>query len=452
MSTPSTVMVVALALLAAACTSSSATTATTTRRDDSIGPSTPSSVLLTPLPTGDGSTPGRPTSGPWAVDTSACDDPDAATAPITGALTVGSVAPQTGGLISAVYAPVIKGFQAYVDLANQQDLLAGVHLNLVVADDQGDPALTPVAVGGLIAAKAEVVSGIVGSANNLAARAQLNAACIPQLMGLGASARLGDVGAAPWTMGALVPVTVETTVYVNSIVRLQGEDARVALLVSADSDGQTFANSFIAAAGDTSFSVLGQQVVEPGVIDPPNHQLLEIAAAKPDTIVASLSGAACATFLTELARVRAALGEWDPVVYMSGGCADASILSLAGDAANGVLTSANLVAAEPTFDAAMAAAGVTNGLGSAAEGWTAAEVTVAVLRQAQASAAGLTRASIIDAARHLSYTPSLARPGVQYTTNGADDAYPAESLQVIRFDAASRSFDDVGPLVAQFES
>jgi hypothetical protein len=137
---------------------------------------------------------------------------------------------------------------------------------------------------------------------------------------------------------------------------------------------------------------------------------------------------------------------------MSGECADTSILGLAGPAADGVLTSANLVSDAPDFVATMQARGLQNGFALAAEGWTAAEVTVAILRQAQQSAAGLTRESIIDAARNLSYTPSLARPGVHYVTNGIDDAFPAESLQIIRFDAANRTFVDVGPLIAQFES
>ena len=425
---------------------------TPTTRDRAIGPPTPAGTDFEPLPT-TGSSPGSSgdTTGPWHVGTTAC--PRDVTAPITGTVVVGSVAPQTGGLISAVYAPVIKGFEAYIHRAEDQQLLGQIGLDLVVADDQGDPALTPVAVSGLLAAGVSVVSGIIGSADNLAVRAHLNAACIPQLMALGTSARFGDVTGSPWTVGALVPVTVETTVYVNSIVRLQGENAKVALLVTDDSDGQTFANSFAAAVADTSITVIGQQTVPAGVIDPPNRQLLEIASAKPDTIVASLAGAACATFLTELAKVRAALGGWDPAVYIGSGCADPSILALAGAAADGVLTSSNLRTDDPTFVAAMAAAGVSSlAAAAAAEGWTAAEVTVAILQQAQASSAGLTRASIIDAARDLNYTPSLARPGVHFTTDGFDDAYPAESLQVVRFHAAGAGFTDVGPLVAQFES
>ncbi|MCU1394620.1 MAG: branched-chain amino acid transporter substrate-binding protein [Ilumatobacteraceae bacterium] len=354
--------------------------------------------------------------------------------------------------MASVYAPLIKGFKAYIDQANASHLLGDVQINLVVADDQGDPTLTPAAVGGLIDAHADVVSGILGSANNLAVRSQLNSACIPQLMALGNSARLGDVAAAPWTMGALVPVTVETTVYVNSIVRMQGEDAKVALLVSDDSDGQTFASSFTDAASATSLQLTGQQLVEPDVIVAPNAQLLAIAADRPDAIVASLTGASCATFLIELAKVRLFYPDWNPTVYISGGCADPSILALAGPAAEAVYSSANLVTDEPTFDAAMAGLGITDGLAAAGEGWTAAEVTVAILRQAAASPAGLTRASIMDAARHLSYTPSLARPGVHYVTNGTEDPFPAESLQVIQFHVADHAFTDVGPLIAQFES
>ncbi|MCU1365822.1 MAG: transporter substrate-binding protein, partial [Ilumatobacteraceae bacterium] len=390
--------------------------------------------------------------GPWRVDTSQCSDPAAAEQPITGTLTIGSIAPQTGGLISAVYAPLVSGFQAYVDHANEARLLGDVQLKVVVADDQGDPALTPAAMGGLIAAGADVVSGILGSANNLAVRSQANGACIPQLMSLGNSSLLGDVSAAPWTMIGLVPVTVETTVYVSSIVRLRGEHARVSLLISDDNDGQTFASSFNAAASDTDVQVVGQQVVEPNVIEAPSNQLLAIAADAPDAIVASLTGAACATFLIELANVRAYYPDWHPAVYMSGGCADPSILSLAGSAGDGVYSSANLLGSEPTFDAAMSALGITTGLAAAGEGWTAAEVTVAILVQAQHSSSGLTRASIMDAARNLSFTPSLARPGVHYTTNGTDDAFPAESLQVIQYHAADQTFADVGPLVAQFES
>ncbi|HEY4331224.1 MAG TPA: ABC transporter substrate-binding protein [Ilumatobacteraceae bacterium] len=440
--------VVAAASLLAACTSGSGSGAATVPATDldHIPPATAPAISLGPAQNPVDTTPA------WSVDTGRCTDKAAVAAPITGTLTIGSVAPQSGGLISTVDRPIIQGFKAYIDHANSTDLLKGVQLNLVVADDHGDAALTPAAVSGLLAADAQVVSGIIGSANNLAVRDLLNRQCIPQLMALGNSPKLGDVASAPWTMGALVPVTVEATVYADSIVRLDGPKARIALLVSDDDQGEGEADAFIAAAADTSLQVVDKQTVHADNILPPVDELTTIAGEKPDVIFASLAGAACATFLTQLAVAEAATPGWKPTIYMASGCADGSILALAGPAANGVLTSTNLTDDEPTFTAAMAAAGVTSSLAPAAEGWTAAEVTVAILRQAQASPAGLTRVSIMDAARSLSYTPTLALPGVHYITDGTDDAYPAESLQVVQFDATTHTFVDVGPLVAQFES
>ena len=327
-------------------------------------------------------------------------------------------------------------------------------LEVVVADDMGNAALTPVAVGGLLEAGADVVSGVIGSANNLAVRTQLNRACVPQLMSLATSERLGEVVDAPWTMGGQVPEGVETTIYVNSISRSLGEDATVGLLVDRRRHGSRPTRQAFLDRGGRHAGVDHRPADRRrrAASMPPSIALITIADKRPEALVASLAGAACATFLTELAKVEASLGDWHPAVYMSGGCADTTILRLAGDAADGVLTAANLTTDQPDFLEAMTAAGVTTGLAGAAEGWTAAEVTVAIIRQAAASPAGLTRESIINAARRFEYTPSLARPGVRYRTEGTNDPFPAESLQIVRYDAATESFVDVGTLIAQFES
>jgi len=388
---------------------------------------------------------------PWSVDTSGCINPAAANAEITDTLTIGTAAPQSGGLISVIYAPVLAGLQAYIDEANAQKLLGPVELTLVIADDEGKPEFTPVAVGGLLDAEADLVTALPGSANNLAVRESLNENCVPQLMSLASTPRLGEVRRYPWTLGGVVTETVETAVYANAIVRSIGEEATVALLVSGDEAGMTYATAFAEAALGTGLAIVDQQVVEPDVIDAPAAQVGAMAARRPQVIVASLAGAACATFLTALDLVRATVPGWVPDVYLSNDCADSSILRLAGPAAQGVMSAVNLVAGEP-FVEMMAERGLAYGYSRAALGWTAAEVTVGILIRAQQSEAGLTRASIINAARNLSYEPSLAIPGVEYTTNGFLDGYLAESLQVVRYDATDQTFSDVGALVAQFES
>ena len=39
-----------------------------------------------------------------------------------------------------------------------------------------------------------------------------------------------------------------------------------------------------------------------------------------------------------------------------------------------------------------------------------------------------------------------------YKTNGEDDPYLAETLQVMQYDATAKIFNDVGELITEFES
>ena len=100
----------------------------------------------------------------------------------------------------------------------------------------------------------------------------------------------------------------------------------------------------------------------------------------------------------------------------------------------------------------MNSAGLSDIATTAAAGWTTAEVTVAIIKQAQESPDGLTRASIINAARNFTYTPMLARDGVVDKSQGETDPFLAESLQVLQYDAGTATFTDVGKLITEFES
>ena len=130
---------------------------------------------------------------------------------------------------------------------------------------------------------------------------------------------------------------------------------------------------------------------------------------------------------------------WTPATFITNTCASSLILGAAGAAADGLYTSGNLkdvVAPSNAEDPAVAeylaymeSQGLADIAATAAAGWTTAEVTVAIIKQAMESPEGLTRASIINAARNFEYTPMLAREGVVDTMNGADDPFLAESLQ-----------------------
>ena len=148
-------------------------------------------------------------------------------------------------------------------------------------------------------------------------------------------------------------------------------------------------------------------------------------------------------------------------MFITNTCASLLILRAAGFAADGLYTSRDLLdIGDPEVQAQPAVAEYVDfmtGLGkadlvtTAAAGWTTGEVTVAILNQAATSPDGLTRASIINAARNFEITPSLAG-GVVDRSQGEDDPYLAESLQVVQFDADTATFADIGTLVTEFES
>jgi hypothetical protein len=100
----------------------------------------------------------------------------------------------------------------------------------------------------------------------------------------------------------------------------------------------------------------------------------------------------------------------------------------------------------------MTAEGYGEIVATAVAGWHTGEITVAIIKQAAESPEGLTRASIINAARDFTYTPSLARDGVQAKSIGEEDPVLFESLTVLQYNATSATFTDVGKLIADFES
>jgi branched-chain amino acid transport system substrate-binding protein len=399
----------------------------------------------------------------WSVNTDDCADPVAANAPIAGTVHVASVMPLFNSSAAPAFAPVKDGFEAYIQYARQEGLFSGYDdIDLTFEDDKYDPTLTPAAVAKQVAAGADLFSGIIGTKNNEAVRAALNEQCVPQLNALTGSPEWGQVAEFPWTTGILVPYTVETQVYAAQIAQLFPQGATVGVLAVNNDFGRSYVQALVDTADEFHLDLVAAQSVDEADTESPSLQVAAIANATPDAIVATPLGAGCITFLAELAVGRMQHPGWDPAVFITNTCASNLIMAAAGAGADRVYSSDNLLdltdPAVQTLTAAQQYVAFMTGLGLAASvpsatvGWTTGEVTVAILNQAAASPGGLTRASIIDAARNLDFTPSLARPGVALASHGTIDPFLAESLQVLQYRADTASFVDVGPVVTQFES
>jgi len=403
-----------------------------------------------------------PAASAWAVDTEACVDPDAANAPIEGTIKIGSAMPLSGGVAATAFAPVKDGFEAYIDWANENQILGDVEIVAQIEDDQYNKDLTPAAVEKLLDEGANLFAGIIGTPNNAAVRDLLNEECYPQLLALTGSPSWGAAEEYPWTTGLLIPYTVEARAYAALIAERFPDGANVAVFVVNNEFGQVYAEAFKEIAPEFNITVTDEQTIEATDNAPPVAQVNAIAGGAPDAILAVPLGAGCATFLSEVAAAKAANAGWEPEIFITATCSSPLILGLAGPAADGIFTANNLVdildpevAALPAiaeYLAYMEGLGKADIVTTAAAGWHTAEMTVKILAQAQASEAGLTRASIINAARNFDQTGTFTREGVRMKTSGVEDPYIAESLQVIQYDAETQRFTDIGELITEFES
>ncbi len=373
-----------------------------------------------------------------------------------------SAAPLTGGVAAAQWKPVVDGFRTAIDFANFTRALGDLHLDLKIVDDRLDPDRTVAAIQPEIDKGAQVVAGIVGTADNLAARFTLNEQCLPQLLGLSAASQLGDVAEFPWTTGALPTAAAEVGV-LGTFVRAQlPNGGTIGLYAPADDLGDAYVAAGSAMAASRGLTVVASERVAADEPLPASDRIAALAAKRPDVVLAAPNGLDCTYFLRELAVERGRAPDWRPIVLLANGCATGAILGLAGSAADGIYTASDLVDVDNRANATvpgvalyerwMTGAGLIAEAGAAEQGWTAGETLVAVIRQAMSAPGGLSRASIMDAARALDATPSLGRPGVRFRTNGAADPYLAQSLQVIRWTATARGFTEAGPVVTDFES
>ncbi len=410
---------------------------------------------------GDGGT-STDAGGPFAVDTGDC--PDDATAPIEGTVKIGTTLPLSGGAAAAAFAPVAEGLKNYFDYANANDLLPGYTIELTIEDDQFNSNLTTPAVEKLIdETQVDLFTGMIGTANNQAVRDLLNEECYPQLFVNSGAPIWGDVEGYPWTTGGLAPYNTETAIYVQDIQQ-EFPDGATAAVFHVNSDfGNYYQDAFAALADDAGIDILDEQTIENADSNPPTAQVNAIATQKPDVVLAVPLGAQCPTFLTEMANAKAANPGWEPRVYITATCASTLLLAISGAAADGIFT---IVTAKDANDpanesdpavAAYKAAMIdldfaTDGdFATAAAGWTGGELAVEVLKAAAASDDGLTRASIINAARSMDYAFSLARDGVAFKMNGAEDPFGLESMQIVQYDADTKTYTDIGDLVASFE-
>jgi branched-chain amino acid transport system substrate-binding protein len=394
----------------------------------------------------------------FVIDTEVCDDPEAATAQIEGPLKIGTSIPLSGGP-AVLFAPFGGGQQAYIDWYNETNGgLNGEPIELVIKDDQYTADLTKANVDALVFDdEVTLLSGIIGSPNNLTVQPDLNAQCIPQLWGATGASDWGNIDEYPWTSGLLVPYAIESRVWAEHVAAEGGTTA--ALFYVNNEFGQAYADNFDELAGENGLDIVTEEVIDPADSGAPSSQMTNLVQANPDAILAVPLGAQCGAFMTELGNAKAANPDFNPQVYVTATCANPLFFDVLVDngGSDGVFTSSNAKfvnseeyaddEAVQTFLEAMATYAPETNAGdqSALAGWLSMELAVHAAEQAL-DAGDFSRAGIMNAVRNIDYVPGLVIDGISGQMNAEDAFYP-EGTQLVQWDDTAKVFTAAGDVV-----
>lgn len=436
-----------MCVIAASCSGGNSEPAGTSLPGSTSPPST-SPASTTPPPSTVTTTTVAPA---WTVDPSGCVDPALADESLGDVVRVGVIGPTGQGLRAAAAIGIVDGMRAFYDLANREGLVPGVTIELVVGDDGGDPGASVAIMAGLLDEGVELFSGNIGTPTNVALRGELNSRCIPQLFALSPAAGWDSVLQSPWTIGGMASVSLEARAIVADANRVGVQS--FAILYADNDIGRFYRDALSSSVGDPARVVAGQ-VVDPAQPVVAVEAVAPLAAARPDAVLLAPVAAGCVTALTSLQSV--ITDDWQPRVYMPQSCLNRLTARLAGDAANDVYTVSELIDVIDPANATVPAIGqftqslTLNAsplyLNNAAFGWHIAELTTAVLADAARSPGGLTRVTVIEAARSMDATSGLAWPGARFVTDGLADAVPSSAVQVVRWDGEAGVFRPDGPL------
>jgi branched-chain amino acid transport system substrate-binding protein len=359
-----------------------------------------------------------------------------------------------------LFAPFGAGQQAYIDYYNAENGgIDGTPIELFVKDDQYTADLTKANVDELVFDdQVTMLSGIIGSPNNLAIQADMNAQCIPQLWASTGAPDWGNIDEYPWTTGLLVPYAIESRLWADYIASELGEGSTAALFYVNNEFGQAYVEAFTEVAAETGIEIVAQETIDPADSGAPSGQMTNLVEAAPDAILAVPLGAQCIAFMTELGNAKAASPDFTPAVYQTATCANPLFFqATTNGGADGVYTSTNVKFVDDpayaddegvqTFLEAMATyAPDTNSADlTALAGWLSMELAVHVAEQALA-AGDYSRAGIINAARNIDYVSPLALPGGVGQMN-AEDAFYAEATGLVQWSDAAVGFERIGDII-----
>jgi branched-chain amino acid transport system substrate-binding protein len=354
---------------------------------------------------------------------------------------IGGTTPLSGP--ASAYQSVAKGAAAYFRYVNAKGGVNKRKIKYVYKDDGYDPTRTFDVTRELVQQdKVFAIFNSLGTEHNLATRAYLNAAKVPQLFVASGATTFGrDYKKYPWTIGYQPNYRAEGTIYGRYLLK-HSPKARIGVLYQNDDYGKDMLKGLQIGLGSKAKLIVAKQSYD--VTDPDvQSQTAKLKAAKVNTLMLF----ATPKFVIQ-AYVYASKLSWKPLVYVNAVSSAANIMGLSTAATTKRQTEGTLSIVflkDPTDTSWKRDKGVKlyrsimkkykggnpNDV-YAVYGMSAAHTFVEALKKAGKNP---TRDSIMKAATHLNITndPFLL-PGISVKTSSSDH-FPIDQAKMQRYHA-----------------
>jgi len=242
-------------------------------------------------------------------------------------VTIGGTTPLSGP--ASAYQSVAKGAAAYFRYVNAKGGVNKRKINYIYKDDAYDPSKTVDATRELVSQdKVFAIFNSLGTDQNLATRAYLNALKVPQLfVASGATTFGNDYKKYPYTIGYQPNYRAEGTIYGRYVVK-HAPKSRIGVLYQNDDYGKDLLAGLQRGLGAKAGLVKSKQSYN---VDDPDvqSQIAKLKAAKVNTLMVF----ATPKFAIQ-AYVYARKLSWKPLVYMNAVSSAANIMGLSTAATN----------------------------------------------------------------------------------------------------------------------
>ena len=386
----------------------------------------------------------------FSISLDDCEDPDGATEPIKGTFDIGYSAPLSGPVAGAVELAT-AGYDARLAAANADGGIDGVKIKVSYKDDAFAPDKAKANGTEFIQSDKVDALATFGTGPLSAMVDDQNAACVPMLYPSSSTAEFANVEDFPWTTTILPLASNEAKFLVQLIQDRFPDGVKVGVAENPTASGKVQGDAFQAAAKDADLPI--DVVVSDG---DPVAAATEMQAKGIEVVYHGGVTGTCAAFDSARGRI----GYTPELVLKPSNCVNAVEYIAAGDAADGVELGAfgkDPNAPENASDAGVAeykkqmdAAGVpadVQGNAVAVSGWTQADLVVNTLKQAAASKDGLTRLSVMEAARDQDYASPMLINGIKWFSQ-PDLLTGIDGFKPIKWVAADQAFVPAGDVVS----